>query len=69
MEGRSEKVLLLGFSKRESVAEEVNDILEMTVDQHEGDGIKRPDFSLSLTDQNWHLRSDLRHRPVICTSQ
>lgn len=62
-------MFLPGFSKRESIAEEVNDILEMTVDQHEGDGIKRPDFSPSLTDQNWHLRSDLRHRPVICTSQ
>lgn len=69
MEGRSEKVLLPGFTKKKSIAEDVNDILEMTVDQCEGDGIKRPDFSSSLTDQNWYLRSDLRHSPVICISE
>ena len=69
VEGRSEKVLLPGFTKRKSVAEDVNDILEMTVDQHEGDVIKMLDFFSSLTDQNWHLRSDLRHSPVICISQ
>lgn len=44
MEG-SEKVLLPVFTKRKSIGEDVNNILEMTVDQHEGDGIKREGFS------------------------
>lgn len=52
LEGRSEKVLLPGFTKRKSRAEDINDILEMTMGQHEGDGIKRLDFSSCLTDQN-----------------
>lgn len=69
VEWRSEKVLLPGFTKRKSIAEDADDILEMTVDQHKGDGIKPPDFSSSLTHENWHLRSDLRHSPVICISQ
>lgn len=65
----SEKVLLPHFTKRKRIAEDITDILEMTVDQHEGDGIKRQGFSSSLTDQNWHLRSDLEHSLVICISQ
>ena len=69
VEGRYEKVLLPGFIKRKSIAEDVNDILEMIVDQHEGDGIRRLDFSSSLADQRWHLRPDLGYSPVIYISQ
>lgn len=57
----SEKVLLPGFTKRVSVAENVNGILEMTADQCEGDGIKRQGFSSSLTDEKWHLRAQSCH--------
>lgn len=50
------------------MAEELNDILERREDQ--GDGTKRQeDFSSSQADQNWHLRSGLGHRLVICISQ